>query len=47
MPIIECLETAEKNKSKQLVKNIAKAWYDATKTTRQILDLSRTKAAGG
>jgi hypothetical protein len=44
VPVLECLETAEEGNRNKYINNIAKAWYDYGKTSRRIIDMSKTTA---
>jgi len=44
VPVLECLETAEESRRNKYIKSIAKAWYDYGKTSRRIIDMSKSTA---
>lgn len=43
VPLMECLQEYEERRSKSLVDDIAKAWYDYRGTYRRIYELSKSK----
>ena len=44
VPIIDCIKLYEKTQTDALIENIAKTWYDFSKTYEEIIDLNKSKS---